>query len=213
MEKLTIATANKHKFEEIVRILNPDELGMELIFGGDSVSTTPDETGNTFYENAYIKAKYYSEHTNSPALADDSGLIVLSLNNQPGIYSSRYAGQNATFQDNNRKLLEVMKNIPEDNRNAYFICIAVLYLPENKSLWIGGGLDFSTEGILSGKIAFAPSGTGGFGYDPIFQLPDGHTVAEISAEKKNKISHRAKAFQKMKSILMFVKRKIWTGNN
>ncbi|MCD6594925.1 RdgB/HAM1 family non-canonical purine NTP pyrophosphatase [bacterium] len=193
MRKIVIATANSHKFGEIERILEPDKLGIELVFGGALAANAPDETGDSFYENALLKAKYYSQIAKLPAIADDSGLIVNILGDEPGLYSARYAGNNCTYEDNNRKLLEKMRNIPHEKRNAYFICITVLYLLN--------GSTFATEGILNGRISNASEGTGGFGYDPIFELFDGRTVAQIPEDEKNKISHRAKAFRIMRFFL------------
>ena len=193
MRKIIIATNNRHKFGEILQIFKPDEIGIEFLFGGDIAKKSPEETGNSFYENALLKAKYYSQIANLPAIADDSGLIVNVLGNEPGLYSARYAGKNCTYEDNNRKLLERLQNVPKEKRIAYFICIAVLYFPD--------GFTFTTEGIMNGRIADYSRGEGGFGYDPIFELFDGRTVAQIPQKEKNKISHRAKAFRTMKKIL------------
>ncbi len=194
--KIVIGTANKHKFEEIEKILRPSELNVELIFGGDIVPKKPDETGKDFYENALLKAKYYSQRSGLPALSDDSGLMVDVLNGAPGIFSARYAGEKCNYDDNNRKLLTMLDNIPENNRTAKFVCTAVLYLPDSRN--------FVATGVLEGKIAKIPRGTGGFGYDPVFELPDGRTVAEIPQEFKNQISHRAKAFLQMRGIIAVI---------
>ncbi len=193
MNKIVIGTANRHKFAEIEKILRPSELNLELIFGGDIVAEKPEETGKDFYENALLKAKYYSKHSELPAISDDSGLMVDALNGAPGIFSARYAGEGCDYDDNNRKLLTVLDNIPERKRSAKFVCTAVLYLPD--------GRDFMATGILEGKITKFPRGTSGFGYDPIFELPDGRTVAEIPQEFKNRISHRAKAFLQIRGII------------
>ena len=193
MNTIIIGTANRHKFEEIIKILNPEMLDIELLFGGDFVTEAPDETGSTFFDNALLKAKYYSEKTGKPTIADDSGLMVDALEGAPGIFSARYAGQNCTYGDNNKKLLDKLEDIPLDKRTARFVCTAVIYFPVGRS--------FTTEGILEGTITHSPRGSGGFGYDPVFELPDGRTVAEIPAEEKNQISHRAKAFLQMRGIL------------
>ena len=191
--RIVIGTANRHKFAEIEKILCPEDIGVELFFGGDLVSESPLETGTDFLENALIKARFYCEHTEIPTIADDSGLMVEALQGAPGVFSARYAGQNCSYDDNNRKLLRQLERIPPDRRKAKFVCVAVLYLPD--------GRDFVATGTLEGKIATAPRGNGGFGYDPIFELPDGRTVAEISAVEKNQISHRAKAFMQMRGII------------
>jgi len=194
MPKVILATSNKHKFFEIKNILLPEELGIELIFGGELVDGAPAETGSTFFENALIKARFYGQKTNMPSLADDSGLVVPALGGKPGIMSARFAGEGCTYDDNNRKLLKMMENLPDEMRGAKFVCVAVLWLP--------GGEVFSTKGELHGKITREPRGTGGFGYDPVFELPDGRTVAELSPQEKNAISHRAKAFKKMRKLII-----------
>jgi len=194
MPKVILATSNKHKFFEIKNILLPEELGIELIFGGELVDSAPPETGSTFFENALIKARFYGQKTNMPSLADDSGLVVPALGGKPGIMSARFAGEGCTYEDNNRKLLKMMESLPDEMRGAKFVCVAVLWLPY--------GEVFSTKGELHGKITREPRGTGGFGYDPVFELPDGRTVAELSSQEKNAISHRAKAFEKMRKLII-----------
>ena len=194
MPKVILATSNKHKFFEIKNILLPEELGIELIFGGELVDSAPPETGSTFFENALIKARFYGQKTNMPSLADDSGLVVPALGGKPGIMSARFAGEGCTYEDNNRKLLKMMESLPDKMRGAKFVCVAVLWLPY--------GEVFSTKGELHGKITREPRGTGGFGYDPVFELPDGRTVAELSPQEKNAISHRAKAFKKMRKLII-----------
>ena len=194
MPKVILATSNKHKFFEIKNILLPEELGIELIFGGELVDSAPPETGSTFFENALIKARFYGQKTNMPSLADDSGLVVPALGGKPGIMSARFAGEGCTYEDNNRKLLKMMESLPDEMRGAKFVCVAVLWLPY--------GEVFSTKGELHGKITREPRGTGGFGYDPVFELPDGRTVAELAPQEKNAISHRAKAFKKMRKLII-----------
>ncbi|MCD6532368.1 RdgB/HAM1 family non-canonical purine NTP pyrophosphatase [bacterium] len=199
MKKVVIATKNRHKFGEIRQIIQPESLGIELVMGGE-ITDAPAETGKSFFENALIKAKHYSEASGLPAIADDSGLIVNFLGQEPGLYSARYAGENATYEDNNRKLLSRLEGFPPERRIAYFICVAVLYLPD--------GRYFVTSGLVNGKIAAQPRGEGGFGYDPIFELPDGRTMAQLSPEEKNRISHRGRAFRR---IALFLKSAIREG--
>jgi len=194
MQKIVIGTANRHKFEEIIKILMPETLDIELIFGGALTDIKPEETGETFFDNALLKANFYSETSGLPTIADDSGLMVDALDGAPGIFSARYAGEGCTYEDNNRKLLDVMKAIPNEKRTARFICTAVLYLPDGKN--------FIGEGILEGRIGSEPIGKGGFGYDPVFIIPDSRTVAQIPADEKNRISHRAKAFMQIRGILV-----------
>jgi XTP/dITP diphosphohydrolase len=152
------------------------------------------EDGNSFFENALKKAGIVSKWTGETVLADDSGLEVAALDGAPGIYSARYAGKVADDQQNIRKLLDDMKGVPAEKREAAFRCVLVLYRPD-------GAYD-SFEGRWEGRIAEAPQGEGGFGYDPIFFLPgEGITVAQLSSEVKNTISHRAQAFQKLRESL------------
>jgi len=152
------------------------------------------EDGNSFLENALKKASFFSKLTGETVLADDSGLEVEVLDGAPGIYSARYAGKDADDQQNIRKLLDDLKDIAAENRGAAFRCVLVLYHPE--------GTYDSFEGCLEGRIAKEPAGEGGFGYDPVFILPgDVVTVAQLSSEVKNRISHRAQAFLKLKEKL------------
>ncbi len=152
------------------------------------------EDGETFFENALKKAKTVSEYTGEIALADDSGLEVDFLGGRPGICSSRYAGPDATDESNVEKLLEELKGVPINKRGASFVCALVLYRPD--------GTFESFEGRWSGSISYEPTGTAGFGYDPVFVVAEcGLTVAQLSAEMKNSMSHRAKALNKLKISL------------
>ena len=152
------------------------------------------EDGQSFFENALKKAKAVSEWTGEAVLADDSGLEVKALGGAPGIFSARYAGNSAEDDDNIKKLLENLKGVPEDKRDGAFRCVLVLYYPD--------GHYKHFEGSWEGRIAEVPAGTGGFGYDPVFYLPEsGVTVAELPREKKNAMSHRAKAFRQLKYYL------------
>jgi XTP/dITP diphosphohydrolase len=150
-----------------------------------------EEDGSSFFENALKKAKAISKHTGEVVLADDSGLEVEWLSGEPGVYSSRYSGQGATDSSNIKKLLLNLEGVPGEKRGAAFRCALVLYCPDGKYILFEGRL----EGIIHDK----PQGDGGFGYDPVFFLPDlGLTVAQISPEIKNRISHRAQAVLKFK---------------
>ena len=152
------------------------------------------EDGETFFENALKKAKAVSEYTGKIVLADDSGLEVDFLEGRPGICSSRYAGPDATDQSNIEKLLEELKGVPINKRGAAFVCALVLYRPD--------GTFESFEGRWGGEIGHEPAGTTGFGYDPVFVVAEcGMTVAQISPDMKNTISHRAKALNKLKKSL------------
>lgn len=153
-----------------------------------------EEDGETFLENALKKARVISKYTGCTVIADDSGLEVESLDGRPGVHSARYSGDNATDESNVEKLLTEMKDVPMEKRNAAFRCMLILYRPD--------GSYESFEGKLEGIIALEPEGKEGFGYDPIFIIPEyGCTVAQLSMEVKNSISHRAKALKKLKKHL------------
>lgn len=152
------------------------------------------EDGATFHQNARKKALLTADHTGLLTLADDSGLEVDALNNAPGIYSARYAGEHATDEDNMRKLLAELKDKPHDQRTARFVCVIAVALP--------GDVLGLFEGVTHGVIGFEPAGTNGFGYDPLFIKQDyGKTFAELPIDVKNRISHRARAFEKAAAII------------
>lgn len=185
-ETIFIATGNPGKIAEFQQML----ADKTIVSFADMNLSSPPETGLTFIENALIKARFASEQTKLPALADDSGLVVPALNGEPGIYSSRYAGEEGNHAANIAKLLEKMTHIPPEQRQAYFVCILV-YLEHPKD-----PMPLIAIGEMHGQIYHQPKGYGGFGYDPIFYLPDYHcTAAELSAEQKNNISHRGKAIK------------------
>jgi len=153
-----------------------------------------EEDGKTFTENALRKGYFYSKYFGQLTLADDSGLEVEILNGMPGVFSARYAGERASPQENNRKLLGVMEGIPMSKRGARFKCAMALVSPD--------GREAVTEGTCRGRIGFKEVGKGGFGYDPLFILPQyGKTMAQISIEEKNRISHRGKALRKLRKLL------------
>lgn len=192
MKNVVLATRNKFKIEEIKVLLQ--DLNVEFLTLNDFPNVPPlIEDGTTFEENSVKKARAVFKHTKLPSLADDSGLEVFFLNGRPGVYSARYSGDGATDQKNNDKLLKEMRGVAPRRRRAQFHAVVTL---------IGSGFEETTEGICPGGLAEAPRGTNGFGYDPIF-IPEGltKTYAELTQEEKNKISHRAKALEKMKEIL------------
>jgi XTP/dITP diphosphohydrolase len=153
-----------------------------------------EENGKTFAENALKKARFYSTYLDQLTLADDSGLEVKALQGMPGIYSARYAGERAFPQENNRKLLREMEGIPASKRGARFKCVMALVSSDGKKA--------VTEGVCTGRIGLKEVGRGGFGYDPLFILPQyGKTMAQLSIEEKNRISHRGKALRKMRKII------------
>jgi XTP/dITP diphosphohydrolase len=185
MKKLVLATGNKKKIEEIQAKIQSHGLKIEIVQVNQPFD--PEETGKTFAENAYIKAYEAAKLMQLPALADDSGLCVDALNGQPGIYSSRYA---ETDTKRIEKLLNELKTVPFEKRTAKFVCALALVSPN-------GELLFSDEGQCEGFITDETKGKQGFGYDPIFYIPAlGKTMAELSMDEKNKLSHRSNALNK-----------------
>jgi XTP/dITP diphosphohydrolase len=160
-----------------VRLVTPHEIGLDL---------EVEETGATFEANAILKATAFAERSGVTALADDSGLEIDALGGEPGVHSKRYAGPDASDADRIALVLEKLRGVPEGARTARFRCVMALAMPED----VVGTVD----GTCEGQIAFAPRGTNGFGYDPIFLLPErGHTMAELPSAEKNAISHRGRA--------------------
>ena len=193
IRELVLATRNRHKGEELAALLG--DLGI-TIRTLDEFPDAPEvvEDGDTCEANAIKKARAIAEFTGLPAVADDTGLEVDALDGRPGIYAARYAGEDATYDANCRKLLLELTGVPRERRTARFLTVAAIALPSD-------GLRVA-QGTLDGVIAEEASGTLGFGYDPVFLIPElGKTLAELSADQKNRISHRAKAFAKMREIL------------
>ncbi len=194
-QTLVLATHNPDKQTEMNAVLS--DLGLDVI-GLDQYPEIDDipENGTTLIENALIKARAVHLKTGFPALADDTGLEVDALHGAPGVYSARFAGEDATYQDNVKKLLSVMAGVSKQNRTARFRTVVAL-IDSDTELW--------TEGIIEGLITREQRGAGGFGYDPIFEAADtGKTFSEMSAAQKNEISHRARALQKMRKKLITV---------
>ena len=189
-ERLLFATSNKHKIQEVTDIVAPRGIQVLPL---ESPAEPPEETGQSFVENALLKARYYSQLTGEICLAEDSGLVVPSLNGDPGIFSSRYAGPDATDDKNRQKLLAELAD--SSLRNAYFVSCLVCYFPTSPYLPI------VAQGIWQGSIAKAERGKHGFGYDPVFipvqslQKGTDTTSAEMSAQEKNSLSHRANALE------------------
>lgn len=190
--KFIIATNNAKKLKELERILKP--LGINAVSAKEAgiVLDDVEETGTTFAENAFIKANSAFQKTGMPAVADDSGLCVDALNGRPGVYTARYGGENATDEEKYMKLLDEMKDIADNNRNAHFTSAICCILPD--------GTKIEVEGICEGKIAFNPYGDGGFGYDPVFMFGD-KSYAQLTAEEKDAVSHRGQALRKLQSEL------------
>lgn len=190
--KVILATNNKGKLQEIRNLFSEsgyDIISLEEIGFKEEI----EETGSTFEENAFIKADTVFKKFNIPVIADDSGLAVAQLDDKPGVFSARYAGENATYADNNKKLLKELEEFPQPHK-ARFLCCAVFVDKTSK---------IAVNGELKGEIIKEFKGENGFGYDPIFK-PKGfnQTLAEMGLEVKNKISHRAKAFNNLKKELL-----------
>lgn len=191
--EIVIATRNQGKLKEIKKIMA--KLPVKIL----SLLDFPDmpeivEDGATYYENAAKKARVVAKETGKPALADDSGLEVEFLDGAPGVHSARYGGAKLSDGERNALLLEQLKEVPSDKRRARFRCVMVLVWPH--------GMEQAFEGACSGWIAETPTGEGGFGYDPVFYLPQyGKTMAEVGLQLKNQISHRAKALSAVKEAL------------
>jgi len=188
--ELVLATRNEDKIREIREALKGLDLKI-LTFKDFPHFPTVEEKGKTLKENALLKARTVAKVVGKLSLADDSGIEVEALDGAPGVFSSRFAGENVSYEDNNRKLLLLLKDVPEEKRKALFRCVMVLATPEGKELIV--------EGICPGKITKEPRGKEGFGYDPVFQ-PKGldKTFAELSLQEKNKISHRAIALREIR---------------
>lgn len=192
--EFVLASGNAHKAVEIGQML-PDGIAVTSQ-GSLGIGSVP-ETGQTFIENALIKARHAAAESGRAAIADDSGIAVRALGGEPGIYSARYAGENATDEDNVNKLLDGMSSLSGAERQASFHCVLVcLRTADDPTPLIA-------EGSWSGSIAVRTSGTGGFGYDPVF-VADGYdcTVAELSTEEKNRLSHRAIALRKLSALIL-----------
>jgi XTP/dITP diphosphohydrolase len=192
MQRIILATRNKGKIEEIRAILHDLPLRLESFLDHPALPDV-EEDGLTLEENALKKAREIFLATGLPALSDDSGLEVFSLDLRPGVLSARYAGEHVTYADNNRKLLAELAGFEPSRRTARFRCVAAL---------VGPGHESMTTGNCHGVIIDAPRGAGGFGYDPLF-VPDGYdrTFAELPTALKNEMSHRAKAFREMRKVL------------
>jgi XTP/dITP diphosphohydrolase len=197
MSKMIFATKNKGKVREVIDIFS--DSGLEIISLADLDNNIEiEESADTFEGNAKIKADVVFEKFKVPVIADDSGISLKQLEGKPGVYSARYAGENATDDDNNNKLISELESYPEPHR-AKYVCASVYF----------DGINFIVgNGEIKGKIIKTPRGSNGFGYDPYF-VPDGYsrTMAELPPEEKNSISHRAKAFNQLKENIKKIKAK------
>jgi non-canonical purine NTP pyrophosphatase (RdgB/HAM1 family) len=202
--RVVVATRSTHKLRELRELIDPARAELvDLDAAGVPAGHEPLEDGSSFGANARLKARYYARLTGQLTLADDSGLEVEALDGRPGIHTRRYSGPRATDEGNNAKLLVELAGLPPTRRGARYVC--VLALADGRPAGSGprGGTPIvaETRGTCRGRIAIEPRGTGGFGYDPIFEPsrepPGGRTLGQWSAEEKNRISHRARAARRM----------------
>lgn len=194
MRKVIFATGNKDKLKEIRMIMS--DVGVEILSMKEAgYYVDVEETGSTFEENAMLKAKAIAKRCGEITLADDSGLEIDYLNKEPGIYSARYMGEDTSYDIKNAELIRRLEGVPDEKRTARFVCAVSMVRPD--------GTSETVRGTMEGRIAYAPAGENGFGYDPIFYLPEfSCTSAELSPEDKNAISHRGKALNLIKEVLM-----------
>lgn len=193
MTRIIFATGNQGKMREIKQIM--EDMDVEVVSMKEAgIFVDIDENGTTFEENALIKAKAIANEANTIVLADDSGLEIDFLDKAPGVLSARYMGEDTPYEVKNAHILELLKDVQGEERSARFVCAIAAVFPD--------GREFTTYATIEGEIAHKSAGENGFGYDPIFFVPEfGKTTAELSADEKNKISHRGKALTKMKEIL------------
>lgn len=193
MDKIIFATGNEGKMKEIRLLL--EDLGVKILSLKEAgIHLEIQENGTTFEENAVIKARAVMEETGTLVLADDSGLEIDYLNGEPGVYSARYLGEDTSYRIKNQNLIDRLRGVPEEKRTARFVCVIAAVFPDGRIL--------TTRGTIEGIIGYEERGDGGFGYDPIFWLPEyGCSTAELSMEKKNELSHRGKALSAMKKEL------------
>ena len=193
--KIIIATHNKHKLQEMSRILSP--MGYEVVTDTDLGIELSDveENGETFLDNARIKSEAGCKESGLPCIADDSGLCVDALGGAPGVYSARYSGVHGDDDGNNRKLLKELEGVPTEKRTAHFACAICVSFPD--------GSEVTATGKCEGFIGYEKKGTNGFGYDPLFMVGD-RSLAQMSAEEKDAISHRGNALKELQKILPIV---------
>ena len=191
--RIVFATGNAGKIKEIRMIM--EDTGMEVVSMKDAgITADIDENGKTYEENALIKARAVAAFTNDIVMADDSGLEIDYLNKEPGIYSARYMGEDTSYHIKNASLIERLNGVPDEKRTARFVCAVAAAFPD--------GSVKTVRGTMEGRIGYEEKGENGFGYDPIFFLPEcGCTSAELSPEKKNELSHRGEGLKKIRKIL------------
>lgn len=192
-KKIIFATGNAGKVKEIRMIMA--DTGMEVLSMKEAgISVDVDENGSTYEENALLKARAVAACTDAIVMADDSGLEIDYLNKEPGVYSARYMGEDTSYRIKNNNLIERLNGVPDEQRTARFVCAIAAVLPDGKEL--------TTRATIEGRIGYEEKGENGFGYDPIFYVPEfGKTTAELTEEEKNQVSHRGKALELMKEEL------------
>lgn len=190
---IILATNNKSKVKEISEMMSGSDITFESLADA-GINVEVEETGTTFEENALLKAREICKLSGKPTISDDSGLEIDALDGAPGIYSSRFMGEDTSYDIKNNALIEKLENVADPDRTARFRCCIALVLPD--------GREFVTEGAMEGIIAREPKGINGFGYDPILFIPEyNRTSAELSSEEKNNISHRGEALRKMIEVI------------
>lgn len=190
---IILATNNKSKVKEISEMMSGSDITFESLADA-GINVEVEETGTTFEENALLKAREICKLSGKPTISDDSGLEIDALDGAPGIYSSRFMGEDTSYDIKNNALIEKLENVADPDRTARFRCCMALVLPD--------GREFVTEGTMEGIIAREPKGINGFGYDPILFIPEyNRTSAELSSEEKNNISHRGETLRKMIEVI------------
>lgn len=195
--RIVFATGNAGKIKEVQAILA--DLGMEVVSMKDAgIQLDIEEDGKTYEENALIKARAVAAHTDAIVMADDSGLEIDYLNKEPGIYSARYMGEDTSYAIKNQNLIDRLEGVPDEQRTARFVCAIAAVLPDGREL--------TTRGVIEGQIGYEEAGENGFGYDPIFYVPQfGKTTAQLTPDEKNQVSHRGRALELMKEELKRVR--------
>jgi len=203
IDRIIFATGNEGKMKEVRMLLEDFNLPV-LSLKDAGITADIVEDGKTFEENAVIKATEIMKLTGALVLADDSGLEIDYLNKEPGIYSARYMGEDTSYHIKNQNIIDRLAGVEDEKRTARFVCAIAAVFP--------GQQEWVTEGVIEGRIGYEEKGNGGFGYDPIFYVPEfGCTSAEMNAEQKNATSHRGKALEKMKDVLLSAG--IWKQEN